>query len=183
MSTYQSWEHPNYVDDDGDTIIVKIRFSDHPLPLSYSQPDFDVRSTMADTGSHVASGGWYDALRYLCELTSTQIPLAATNAINGVAKSKHTKEINSQKRLLTHMEKRLHEWEKAVNNGEAKASKSSSGKTWKLDALGHTVFINPPTNILYSEKAVIDAALNDMRNSIDDQKTKITDMISNTQVG
>ena len=63
---------PGRTDEYGDEVEAKFRVSDHTLPGSYEQADFDI---LADgKAAHATHGDWTDAVKWLVEKYGLDTP-------------------------------------------------------------------------------------------------------------
>lgn len=175
MSSYQTWVHDAHVDEGGETILVKLRFSNHRLPGTYAQSDFDVHTRSVDFSSATESGDWIAALDHLSDLSGVPVPVAARAEEARVEASVRTRETNAKiktkRTLLEKAQARLDRVRKIVESGNYSISKTGSGKGWYLEAegvgYGGKMLLRPEPGAAYTKENVGAVAIADAQGEVD----------------
>ena len=130
-SEYVTVAIPGRTDEYGDEVEAKFRVSDHTLPGSYEQADFDIRAD--GKAAHATHGDWTDAVKWLVEKYGLDTPAVikridtARSKPRGESKPRAKSNLNAKR--IKEIRQRLEEIDESIrrNSGDSEAEQSNRG--------------------------------------------------------
>lgn len=144
-SEYVEVESPDYTASNGEGgKVFKIRVSDHELPQSYAQPDFDVIADRKEHGG-VAwnnSGTWLDAVEWLANKIDIAIPAVVRQVRGREATYLRKATEKQQSREMEHIESEMSSFRRllaSIDSGIGVATEKAASGTIFLVANGQRI--------------------------------------------